>query len=283
MPELRFDTNYGTIRMLLYDAWAPQNAGQVARLAESGFYDDTIIHRVADDFVIQGGDPSGTGQFGSGSTVPLEYDERLHYAAGSVGMARDTDEDSGDSQWFIAETPQPHLTKPSGATGDVFGTYTLFAQTFEGLDVVRSIAAVTTLPGADRPLMDVVVEQANLLPPPSDLDAMNAVRAVSEPFPWTLGDGFLDAPMWVVSGHPARVLAHDVQDTGESFDPRGTQWTLAGHQPVAPDWVETIDLGTWEATVVFPAAGPWTLETPGCAEACGSQTLEVLPWHDAYF
>ncbi len=283
MPELRFETDHGTIRMILFEAWTPHTVAHIGGLADRGFYDGTIVHRVVDDFVIQGGDPSGTGQLGSGQTVAFESDARLHFAAGSVGLARDLDPNSGDSQWFIAETPQPHLTNPTGPTGAVFGSYTLFGQVFEGLDVVRAINAEPTIPGLDRPITDVVLNTAHLLPPPADLDALGLVRALDAGIEWNIGFGTLDHPLWMVAGHPVHMLVHDVEDTGESFDPRKSGWGMEGAEPVYAEWSETSDPGTWEARVVFPVPGTWTLSaTDACHTTCTGHTLEVLPWNDAY-
>lgn len=282
MPELRLETDHGTIRILLYDTWLPETNAHIAALADAGFYDGTLIHRVVDDFVIQGGDPSGTGQLGSGDTVPLELDPRLHFAAGSVGLARDLDPDSGDSQWFIAETPQPHLTDPQGTTGQVFGTYSLFGQLFEGLDVVRAIAAEPVIPGADRPITDVTVRTAHMLPPP-ETDVLNLVRAIEDPVEWSVGFGVLDRPIWPVAAHPLRLRVHDEEGTGDGFDPLHSAWYLEGQPDVPLQWTPTSDPGTWETTATFPAAGTWTLAaTDVCRDPCQRLTLDVLPWSPAY-
>lgn len=204
-PEVRFETDHGTIRWLLYMELVPQTSQHVSNLIEDGFYTDTLIHRVVDDFVIQGGDRSGTGQLASGSTVPLETHPNLPFVAGSIGMARDVDPDSGDSQWFITERPQPHLDSPRGPSGDVFGAYAQFGQVFEGMDVVRSIAAVPTVPGADRPIEDVYLQSAELLPPPTDIDLLAFPPDFLGRLEWSSYAFELVAPHHVFAGHPLRL------------------------------------------------------------------------------
>ena len=86
-----------------------------------------MFHRVVPDFVIQDGDPTGTGSGGPGYTIRCEYN-RIRYQAGMVGMAL-SGKDTGGSQWFITESPQPHLD----------GRYTIFARVLRGMDVVRNI------------------------------------------------------------------------------------------------------------------------------------------------
>jgi cyclophilin family peptidyl-prolyl cis-trans isomerase len=97
------------------------------RLAERGYFDGLVVHRVVPNFVIQDGDPTGTGSGGPGYTIRCEYN-RLRYEAGMVGMAL-SGKDTGGSQWFITHSPQPHLN----------GRYTIFARVVRGMDVVHRI------------------------------------------------------------------------------------------------------------------------------------------------
>jgi len=107
---------------------APRTVARISELADSGFFDGIFFHRVVADFVVQAGDPTGTGEGGSGRTIPAEF-SHLHYIRGSVGMARDEDIHSNDSQFFICIADQPHLD----------GKYTLFGQVLEGLEVLDKI------------------------------------------------------------------------------------------------------------------------------------------------
>jgi cyclophilin family peptidyl-prolyl cis-trans isomerase len=111
-----------------YPQVAPRTSARIGELADSGFYDGILFHRVVADFVVQAGDPTGTGEGGSGQTLPAEF-SHLHYIRGSVGMARDDDIHSNDSQFFICITEQPHLD----------GKYTLFGQVIQGEDVLDRI------------------------------------------------------------------------------------------------------------------------------------------------
>ena len=130
-PEQRIcvlETEKGTITLRLYPEVAPRTVARISELADSGFFDGIVFHRVVADFVVQAGDPTGTGEGGSGKTIPAEF-SHLHYLRGSLGMARDDDIHSNDSQFFICISEQPHLD----------GKYTLFGQVSAGEDVLDRI------------------------------------------------------------------------------------------------------------------------------------------------
>ena len=92
--------------------------------AKKGYFDSTRVHRVVPDFVIQDGDPTGTGGGGPGYTIRCEYNQ-LRYEAGMVGMAL-SGKDTGGSQWFITHSPQPHLD----------ARYTVFGHVVAGIEIV---------------------------------------------------------------------------------------------------------------------------------------------------
>lgn len=140
------ETSEGTIKFELYEQRAPITTANFINLAESGFYDGLIFHRVMDDFVIQTGDPTGTGTGGSGDTIVLEIHAELTHTDGAVGMARSSDPNSATSQFYICDEPQHGLD----------GSYAVFGQVIEGMDVVRAIAAVPTDANA-KPLEDVMM------------------------------------------------------------------------------------------------------------------------------
>ena len=120
-------TNRGDIIVYLFPQLAPAAVYNFVTLAESGFYDGLTFHRVVADFVIQGGDPLGTGWGGPPWTLPDEFNT-LPYIRGTLGMAR-SNKDTAGSQWFITHSPQPHLE----------GHYTIFGQMVEGEEVLDAI------------------------------------------------------------------------------------------------------------------------------------------------
>jgi peptidyl-prolyl cis-trans isomerase B (cyclophilin B) len=118
---------------------APGHVAYVKHLIASGFYDGTTMHRVIPHFVVQGGDPntknddrSDDGEGEADRRLKAEFSRRLHYRPGTVGMARDTDPDSGSCQFFVALEDLPRLD----------GRYTIFAEVVDGLEVVRRIASL---------------------------------------------------------------------------------------------------------------------------------------------
>lgn len=140
-PEMQIDadgsytvsmeTNKGTIELELYAAAAPKTVNNFVFLAREGFYDGVIFHRVIADFMIQGGDPTGTGTGGPGYRFEDEFEGNPHqHERGSLSMANAGPGTNG-SQFFICHGPQPHLN----------GRHTVFGKVTEGLDVVDAIAA----------------------------------------------------------------------------------------------------------------------------------------------
>lgn len=121
-------TSQGAVRFKFYSEDAPKTVGRLVELVNSGFYNGLMFHRVVPGFVVQGGDPEGTGRGGSGKNLKAEFNSRLH-TEGTLAMARAADPDSADSQFYIALAPQPHLDR----------NYTVFGQVVEGMDVVRKI------------------------------------------------------------------------------------------------------------------------------------------------
>jgi len=120
-------TTKGDIEWTFAGQEAPQTVRNFVKLASRGYFNGLAIHRVVPNFVIQDGDPTGTGSGGPGYSIRCEYN-RLRYEAGMVGMAL-SGKDTGGSQWFITHSPQLHLN----------GRYTIFARVVRGLDVARHI------------------------------------------------------------------------------------------------------------------------------------------------
>jgi peptidylprolyl isomerase len=125
---LYLDLSYGRVVIQLRPDVAPQTVARVKELARQGFYDGTPFHRVIANFMAQGGDPTGTGTGGSGKRLEAEFSGVKH-VRGTVSMARSSDVNSADSQFFICLAPAPHLD----------GQYTAFGQVVEGMEFVDRI------------------------------------------------------------------------------------------------------------------------------------------------
>ena len=286
-PEWRMETDHGTIRMILYTGWTPGTTGHIIQLADRSFYDGTTMHRVVDDFVIQGGDPTGTGEGGSGplglsDSIPLEIHDGLDFGSGAVGLARWTD-DTGDSQYFITEKPAIHLSQPTGPTGMVFGAYSLFAQVFQGQDVVRAIAQVET-DANDKPTTDVVVHNTTILDPPADADLINLIPDVHAGVSTQGYVGDLEVPRIVVADHPATFrFSTDTTDSTDSADQapcRVESFGLTGPEGTTSyrTWNgATGDPCTFEDTIRFTAPGDYVIDL-GVDEVA----FQVIPWHAEY-
>jgi peptidyl-prolyl cis-trans isomerase B (cyclophilin B) len=127
------ETERGAIKVAFLPNIAPAAVANFVHLAERGFYSGLTFHRVVSDFVVQAGDPSGTGWGGPGHTLRDEF-SMVPFGRGTMGMAR-AGKDTAGSQWFITHSPQPHLE----------GHYTVFAQVLSGLDVVDAIVQGDTI------------------------------------------------------------------------------------------------------------------------------------------
>jgi len=119
----------GNIEFKLYPEKAPNTVTRIIELVNKGFYDGIKFHRVVPNFVIQAGDPTGTGTSGSGKRLRAEFND-IQHIKGTVAMARTQDPDSADSQFYISLTTLPHLDKK----------YTVFGQVVGGLEVIDKIA-----------------------------------------------------------------------------------------------------------------------------------------------
>ena len=145
-------TNMGDIKIKLYMDKAPITAGNFRDLVEQGFYDEIIFHRVIDGFMIQGGDPTGTGTGGSGKTIPDEFGEGLkHNRKGILSMAN-SGPNTGTSQFFITLVPTPHLD----------GKHAIFGEVVGGMDVVEKIGKVEK-DARDKPVKDVVMTKVTMI------------------------------------------------------------------------------------------------------------------------
>ena len=126
---VEIQTNKGVIIAEIYVDQAPITANNFLGLVDEKFYDGLTFHRYVPGFVIQGGDPEGTGMGGSGNTIPLEIVPELKHVKGALAMARSQDPDSASSQFYITLEAQPSLD----------GNYAVFGKVIEGMDVVESL------------------------------------------------------------------------------------------------------------------------------------------------
>ena len=146
-PTVKFKmTDGSTFEAELYPEIAPNTVNNFISLVKNGFYDGLIFHRVIKGFMIQGGDPDGTGAGGPGYSIRGEFSQNgfkndLKHTPGVLSMARTMDPDSAGSQFFIMHETSPHLD----------GAYAAFGKVTEGMDVVNKIAEVRT-DWNDRPM-----------------------------------------------------------------------------------------------------------------------------------
>ncbi|MCL4305549.1 peptidylprolyl isomerase [bacterium] len=141
----------GTIVVEFYPDKAPNHVRNFKYLANNKFYDGTIFHRVIKNFMIQGGDPTGTGTGGPGWTVNAEFNDRKH-EPGTLSMARTPDPNSAGSQFFICHVATPHLDNQ----------YTVFGKTIKGMDIINKIAE-TPVQGS-TPTSKVVMKSVRIVP-----------------------------------------------------------------------------------------------------------------------
>jgi cyclophilin family peptidyl-prolyl cis-trans isomerase len=143
-------TNHGPIEVELFDDDAPKTVENFRKLATDGFYDGVIFHRVIKDFMIQGGDPTGTGSGGPGYTFEDEFNDRK-VVRGALAMANAGPNTNG-SQFFIVTTDEaPWLD----------GKHTVFGRVAAGMEAVDAIEAAET-DARDRPTADVVIQRVEL-------------------------------------------------------------------------------------------------------------------------
>lgn len=147
--------DFGTVEIELYPEIAPNTVKSFIELIEKGFYDGLTIHRVSPGFVLQGGDPEGTGRGGPGYSIPGEfsnngYTNNLKHTLGVLSMARSQKYDSAGSQFFIMLGSAPYLD----------GDYAGFGKVIEGLDVVLEIGSVDTK--GETPTKKIIIEKVTV-------------------------------------------------------------------------------------------------------------------------
>ncbi len=150
MTNATLHTSYGPIAVELFEADAPKTTGNFVNLARDGFYDGVVFHRVIPDFMIQGGDPTGTGTGGPGYQFEDEINDHL-VERGALAMANAGPNTNG-SQFFIVT---------AGATPWLDGKHTVFGRVTNGMDVVDEISRADR-DARDKPREDVVIERVEL-------------------------------------------------------------------------------------------------------------------------
>ena len=150
MSTAQMNTSLGAISIELFDEDAPETVANFRKLAGDGFYDGVIFHRVIPDFMIQGGDPDGTGMGGPGYTFKDEFNDHK-VVRGALAMANAGPNTNG-SQFFIVTTQ---------AAPWLDGKHTVFGEVTEGMDTVDAIEGVPTGAG-DRPVDPPVIESIEL-------------------------------------------------------------------------------------------------------------------------
>jgi peptidyl-prolyl cis-trans isomerase B (cyclophilin B) len=150
MTSATLQTNHGPIAVELFDGDAPKTVENFRKLATDGFYDGVIFHRVIPDFMIQGGDPTGTGTGGPGYTFEDEFNDHP-VERGALAMANAGPNTNGSQFFIVTADACPWLD----------GKHTVFGRVTDGLDVVDTISQVET-GAADKPVADVVIERIDL-------------------------------------------------------------------------------------------------------------------------
>jgi cyclophilin family peptidyl-prolyl cis-trans isomerase len=202
---VRLTTELGDVVIGLFNESAPVAAENFLNLAQAGYYDGVGFHRAVPGFVLQGGDPDGTGMGGPGYTIP---DEEVvgQYGRGIVAMARTQEPDSQGSQFFVI------LDDEAEAALEAFRTYTIFGRVVEGLDVVDAI--VEAREPADQiadpvRILSTSVEQVELPPEPSPAPPTAAELAA---------DALVAQLPDEAAGYQLQKVAFTLEDVGGQFD-----------------------------------------------------------------
>jgi len=150
MTNATMQTNQGTIEVQLFDDDAPKTVENFKKLAQDGFYDGVIFHRVIPDFMIQGGDPTGTGSGGPGYQFEDEFNDHK-VERGALAMANAGPNTNGSQFFIVTADACPWLD----------GKHTVFGKVTSGMDVVDTISNVETGPG-DKPREEIRIESIAL-------------------------------------------------------------------------------------------------------------------------
>jgi cyclophilin family peptidyl-prolyl cis-trans isomerase len=150
MTTATLQTNHGAIELELFDTDSPKTVENFRKLAANGFYDGAVFHRVIPDFMIQGGDPTGTGSGGPGYTFEDEFNDKP-VVRGALAMANSGPNTNGSQFFIVTAEACPWLD----------GKHTVFGRVTDGMDVVDTISQVET-GGGDRPRETISIESVGL-------------------------------------------------------------------------------------------------------------------------
>ncbi|PWN33237.1 cyclophilin-like protein [Meira miltonrushii] len=153
--HVRLQTSQGNITLELYWKHAPKTCENFSQLAERGYYDGTPFHRIISDFMIQGGDPTGTGRGGTsiyGEKFQDEFTPELRFVGAGVLAMANSGPNTNGSQFFITLAPTPFLDRK----------HTIFGRVSDGMDVVQRMGLVAT-DSTDRPRDEVKIIKATVL------------------------------------------------------------------------------------------------------------------------
>jgi len=154
-PTVTLHTNHGDITLEVFEDKVPKTAKNFIELARKGYYDGTIFHRIITDFMIQGGDPTGTGRGGEsiyGEKFEDEFHPELSHLKGYVSMAN-AGPDTNGSQFFIVHAQE---------TTWLDGKHSVFGKVTEGMEIVETIAIVATDSG-DKPFKKVEIVKTTIV------------------------------------------------------------------------------------------------------------------------
>ena len=147
----RFATNHGEFSIELFEDRAPVTTKNFTDLVEKNFYDGVVFHRIIEGFMIQGGDPTGTGRGGPGHTIKDEFHPELKHTAEGVLSMANAGPNTGGSQFFITLAAAPWLD----------GKHAIFGKVVAGVEIVRAIGKLPT-DARDKPLEPVVMEKVRI-------------------------------------------------------------------------------------------------------------------------
>lgn len=158
MTKVVLHTNIGDITLKMHEDM-PITTGNFVKLSKDGFYNGVIFHRVIDSFMIQGGDPDGTGMGGPGYTIEDEFGKGHSNVRGMVSMANTGSPNSGGSQFFINLADNKYLDKEERSTPYA---HPVFGQVIKGMNIVDKISCVGVNMD-DKPLEDIVIETVEVI------------------------------------------------------------------------------------------------------------------------
>ena len=150
--NINFETNMGNFQVEMFEDKAPLTTKNFIDLVEKEFYNGTIFHRVIEGFMLQGGDPTGTGMGGPGYKIPCEFHNELRHTEEGILSMANAGPNTGGSQFFVTLAATPWLD----------GRHAVFGKVTEGIDVIKAIGSCET-GYQDRPVKEVIMEKVYIV------------------------------------------------------------------------------------------------------------------------